>query len=84
MSTQELVSEALRLKAEERLAIVDALLRSLDQPDPEIDRFWADEAERRLMAYRAGKVKGIPAEEVLGGNNCVSPQSRPCLFAPIL
>ena len=36
------------------------------KPDPEIDRLWLDEAERRLAAYRAGKVQGIPAEEILG------------------
>jgi len=64
----QLVSEALRFKVVDRLAIVDALLRSLDQPDSEIDRLWADEAERRLVDYRAGKVKGIPAEAIFGDN----------------
>ncbi len=35
-------------------------------PDPEIDRLWLEEAERRLAAYRAGKVEAIPAEEIFG------------------
>jgi hypothetical protein len=41
-------------------------LRSVEQVNPEIDRLWIEEAERRLAAYRAGKVKGIPAEDIFG------------------
>lgn len=66
MSTQELIDEALRLKATERLQLVDVLLRSLDQPDPEIDRIWAEEAERRLRAYDEGRLAAAPIEEALG------------------
>jgi putative addiction module component (TIGR02574 family) len=37
----------------------------VDPPsESEIERLWLDEAERRLQAYREGKVKGIPAEQV--------------------
>jgi len=66
MGTQELVAMALKLDPAERFDLVDQVLHSLDKPDPEIDRLWLDEAERRLAAYRAGKVQGIPAEEILG------------------
>lgn len=66
MSTRELIAQALKLDPAERFDLVDQVLRSLDKPDPEIDRVWIEEAERRLAAYRAGKVKGIPAEEILG------------------
>jgi hypothetical protein len=31
-----------------------------------IDEIWYDEAERRLAAYKAGNVQGIPGEKVLG------------------
>lgn len=64
METQELVSRPLKLDPAERFDVVDQILRSLDRPDPEIDRIWLEEAERRLRAYREGKVKGIPAEEL--------------------
>jgi len=37
-----------------------------DRPDPETDRVWLEEAERRLAAYRAGKVRGVPAEDIFG------------------
>jgi putative addiction module component (TIGR02574 family) len=41
------------------------LLLSLDEPAPaEVERLWMDEAERRLDAYRAGRVQAIPADEV--------------------
>lgn len=47
-------------------------LRGLDKPDPEINRVWPLEAERRLVAYRYGKVEGIPAEEIFGKCRCAS------------
>lgn len=67
MGKQEIVAQALKLDPAERFDLVDQiLLHSLDKPDPEIDRVWLEEAEKRLAAYRAGKVKGIPAEEIFG------------------
>ena len=66
METEEIVGNALKLKPDQRLDVVDRILHSLDHPDPEIDRVWIDEAEKRLAAYRAGKVKGIQAEEIFG------------------
>lgn len=66
VATKQLLQLARNLDPAERLELVDALLQSLDQPDPEIDRVWIDEAERRLAAYRAGKVRGVPAEDILG------------------
>lgn len=66
MGTQEIAALALKLDPADRFELVDQLLHSLDRPDPEIDRIWLEEAERRLAAYRAGKIQGIPAEEIFG------------------
>ncbi len=66
MGKQEIVAQALKLAPAERFDLVDQILHSLDKPDPEIDRVWLEESEKRLAAYRAGKVKGIPAEEIFG------------------
>lgn len=66
MSTAEIVEQALKLAPADRFDLVDQVLHSLDRPDPEIDRIWIEEAQRRLLAYRTGKVKGIPAEEIFG------------------
>lgn len=66
MGTRELIEQALKLDPSERLELIDRVLHSLDQPDPAIDRMWIEEAERRLTEYRAGKVRGIPAEDIVG------------------
>jgi putative addiction module component (TIGR02574 family) len=62
---EEITQAAMQLDLEERALLAGALLRSVDPPsESEIERLWLDEAERRLQAYREGKVKGIPAEQV--------------------
>ena len=63
-STAELIHEVESLPVEERTAVVDSLLRSLNPPDPEIDRKWAAVAKRRLEELRSGRVKPVPGEEV--------------------
>jgi len=64
MSTKELLDEALKLKPKERALLVESLIKSLDQPQKELDEIWAEESEKRLKAYREGKLEGIPMEEV--------------------
>lgn len=63
-STAEIIQEAEALPVEERAVVVDSLLRSLNPPDPEIDRKWAAVARRRLEELRSGRVKPVPGEEV--------------------
>ncbi len=63
-STAEIIKEAESLPVEERTVVVDSLLRSLNPPDPEIDRKWAAVAKRRLEELRSGRVKPVPGEEV--------------------
>jgi putative addiction module component (TIGR02574 family) len=63
-STAEIIHEAESLPVEERTVVVDSLLRSLNPPDPEIDRKWAAVAKRRLEELRSERVKPIPGEEV--------------------
>jgi len=52
------------LKPQERFIVIDGLLLSLDEPNKKVDEIWAIEAEKRLAAYRSGKLKGVPFEEV--------------------
>lgn len=66
MTTRDMLKEALQLDPAQRFALAEEILHSLDKPDPAIDAIWIEEAERRLAAFRAGKVKGIPAEDVFG------------------
>lgn len=49
----------------EKQEIIDELLSQLDKPDPEIDRLWAEEARKRLQAYRQGRMAAVPYAEVM-------------------
>ena len=64
MGTKEILKQALHLKRKERFLFVEGLIKSLDEPDKELDQIWAEEAEKRLNAYREGRLQGIPMEEV--------------------
>lgn len=65
LSRNSFINQALKLNPEERFLVIETLIQSLDRPDKNIDSIWADEAEKRLKAYREGKLKGIPIEDVL-------------------
>ncbi len=54
-ATKKLVDEALSLPVEERSIIADILLKSLNTPDPDIDKKWAEIAKQRLDELRSGK-----------------------------
>lgn len=64
MRTKDLLDEAIKLKPEERFVLVEALIKSLDEPDKKLDEIWAEEAEKRLKAYREGTLEGVPMEEI--------------------
>lgn len=64
MNTKELISEAVALSVEERALLVDSVLRSLDQPESDIDKEWTNVANKRLNEMRSGKVGAVPGEEV--------------------
>ena len=64
LGVREIVKEAESLPVEERAMVIDSLLRTLNPPDPEIDRQWIDAAKRRLAELRSGEVKSIPGEDV--------------------
>ena len=62
--TKTLITRALHLKPAEKTLVIDALLKSLDIPDPKIEKIWALEAEKRLKAYKAGKIKSVTFEDL--------------------
>ena len=66
MHGKEILEQALQLKPSERLMLVEGLIKSIDEPDKLLDEIWAVEAEKRLSAYRAGNLDGIPMEEIFG------------------
>jgi putative addiction module component (TIGR02574 family) len=60
----ELESEILRLPEEERERLARTILRTLE-PDPEVERLWIEEAERRYQDYVEGREEAIPGEEAI-------------------
>lgn len=64
MSTEDIIKEAVTFSPSEKALIIEALLNSMDKPDPEIDAIWSKEAEARLDAYREGNTKAVPLDKV--------------------
>ena len=66
MSGTVLEKEALKLSAEEKARMIDALWRSLDPAEQKtIDRAWLAESRDRLRAFRAGELKALDGEDAL-------------------
>lgn len=51
-----LIERARALPPEDRIALVEDVLDSLDPVEPDIDRLWAREASDRVAAYRRGEI----------------------------
>ena len=62
-SAESVPYEALRLPPAERVALVEKLIGSLDQPDSAMDALWLKEAEDRMAAYRSGELGAVDAEK---------------------
>jgi putative addiction module component (TIGR02574 family) len=63
-SIKDLIQEAAALPIEERIILVDSLLRTLNVPNPDIDAEWIGVAKRRLAELRTGRVNPIPGDQV--------------------
>ena len=64
MNTKQLIDEAVSLPVEERALVVDSLLRSLNNPETELDKKWGVVANRRLSELRNGSVNTVSGREV--------------------
>ena len=64
MKSKQILENALNLKPLDKIGIIEGLLKSLDEPDKAIDEIWAIEAEKRIKAYRNGKLKGVEFSEI--------------------
>lgn len=64
MTMKQLIEAAASLPVEERALLADSILRTLNPPESDVDRRWAQVAQRRLAELRSGEVKPIPGEEV--------------------
>lgn len=60
----EIIRDAAALPVDERVRVIDSLLRTLNAPETEVDRQWAAVARRRLDELRGGRVRPVPGEQV--------------------
>lgn len=60
-----LIERARALSPEDRIALVEDVLDSLDRADPDIDKLWAREATNRMAAYRRGELAARDLSEVV-------------------
>jgi putative addiction module component (TIGR02574 family) len=62
---KKVLDEVLQLPADARVNLVEQVLTSLNLPtQPEVDRLWADEAEKRIAQIDKGEVKLVPGKKV--------------------
>ncbi|HNS56378.1 MAG TPA: addiction module protein [Smithellaceae bacterium] len=62
--TKEIIQEAAALPVEERIIVVDSLLRTLNIPNPDIDNEWVGVAKQRLAQLRSRRVESISGDLV--------------------
>ena len=65
LTAEALTAQAVQLPPEERMAVVERILDSLDVPDASLDALWAKEADDRLAAWRRGEVRAVALSEVI-------------------
>ena len=68
MSFEDLVREARKLPLDEKKDLGYSLIRvdsAEEEEEREIERLWAEEAERRYQDYLDGKVEAVSGEEAI-------------------
>ena len=64
-TAETLTAQAVQLPPDERMALVERILDSLDEPDMSLDALWANEADDRLTAYRRGEIRAMTLSDVI-------------------
>ncbi len=59
-----MAKKATGLQPVERIRLVEAILYSLDKPDPDIEQSWIAESDARYEAYERGELDAIDWEEI--------------------
>ncbi len=61
---KEIIEEAESLPIEERVVVIDSLLKTINPPTAEIDIEWIKVAKRRITELRSGQVMPVSGNEV--------------------
>lgn len=65
MNTKSIFKDALQLRPVEQLQLIEMLTRSLNNPDENIEKIWAEESEKRYKALEEGSIKTITLNEII-------------------
>lgn len=66
MVKHEIMAMPSQLKASARFEFAEKIMQTMDKPDAEIDRVWAEAALRRARTCDKGWMKTLPFDEVFG------------------
>ena len=64
MITKELKKEILHLNPIDKIQLVELILESLNEPDPEIETAWVAESEARYSKFKEDKTEAISLDSV--------------------
>jgi len=66
-SVDQLAKRAIGLSPIERIRLVEAILYSLDKPDPGVEKSWIAESEARYEAYKRGELETYEWDDIKKG-----------------
>ena len=64
IAIDQIITEISPMRPLEKIKLVDKILKSLNQPNHNIDKIWQDEAEARIKGYEENEIDSVSAEEV--------------------
>lgn len=62
-NTKKILEQFIKLPPLEKANVIDLLLKNLAEPDPALEKLWAEEVEKRIDAFDSGKLSTIAEEE---------------------
>jgi Putative addiction module component len=63
---EDLEKQARALSPKEKAALAHVLIEDLEvSSDPDAERLWVEEAQRRYEAFLAGDISALPGDEVM-------------------
>jgi len=65
MSVEEILREVNALPPDEYARLMDSLVVLMHTTNPEVDRAWGDEVERRIDDIDSGQAESLDGEEFL-------------------
>ncbi len=64
MTIKTIEQNILKLSPAKRILVIETILKSLDEPNPQIERAWIIESEKRYSAFKKGKIKAISLDNL--------------------